>query len=496
MNPGTRKKLIGILLPLFFGVIFVQTRIDPIAADMRKGEKTVVTGLSNEFILGPLLGMQQAVAGLLWVRADEFFHEGDYDAILPIVRMVTWLDPHQLDVFITGAWHLSYNFTDANERSDRRYIPAAQALLREGDAANDAIYDIAFELGWQNIDKIKNYAEAEVWFRKCTKRKATNDAGEPVKDAPMFVWHQLAHSLERQDRIPEAAEVWKQALAKTEKQLADKPNDWSIKNVRDSERHNLELTLKRWYSKREHQIDFELDRKTTKSVNMTTGEPTPRDSYVFLTAEEVANRQQEFKDLGAPVPPMAVGQPRPPAVVPPWDVAFDAKVKFTSPKVFEPSGQFNVGDGARVTIRLHDDNFSDKTFETFSFNIDQSQTIMVDQHSVKNGRWGRKIDMSKDPKMYGFNREYYYIVFEFNPRGTSPFIQDRFGYSGEGMSDKKYNWDDTSKTPKLRLIRKVFKVSRAQIMGEKPVTDADVISNEEYDRVQKSFAPAPKPAVP
>src|SRR5579862_6003196 len=120
MNPSTRNILMFLLLPLAVGVVFTQRRLDPMIHEMHKGERTVFAGLSNEFILGPMLGLQEAVAGALWVRADEFFHEGDYDAILPIVRLVTWLDPHQLDVYITGAWHLAYNFTDANERSDRR----------------------------------------------------------------------------------------------------------------------------------------------------------------------------------------------------------------------------------------------------------------------------------------------------------------------------------------------------------------------------------------
>src|SRR5947209_9571515 len=124
MKSSTRSGLLAAAVVLFLVVIFTQATLDPRVRDMHKGEKTTFKGLSNEFILGPALGLQQAVAGALWVRADEFFHEGDYDAILPIVRMVTWLDPHQLDVYITGAWHLSYNFTDASERSDRRYIPA------------------------------------------------------------------------------------------------------------------------------------------------------------------------------------------------------------------------------------------------------------------------------------------------------------------------------------------------------------------------------------
>ena len=41
-----------------------------------------------------------------------------------MIRIITWLDPHQTDVYQTGAWHMDYNFTDNSQRSDRRYTLA------------------------------------------------------------------------------------------------------------------------------------------------------------------------------------------------------------------------------------------------------------------------------------------------------------------------------------------------------------------------------------
>ena len=476
MTNSKRSLLKIALVPLIAGVILTQYLIDPSVRELNKGQKSgVLSGLSNEFILGPMLGLQQAVAGALWVRADEFFHEGDYDAILPIVRMVTWLDPHQLDVYITGAWHLAYNFTDSAERSDRRYIPAAQKLLEEGDANNSSIYDIAFELGWQNTDKIKNFERAEHWYRIASTRKRF-DPGAPPAEVPAFVWHQLAHSLERQARIKECLEIWKHVLAKTEAQMAKEKNapnpNFMLSAVRDSERHNLELTAKRYFSRYKHAIDWPIDSKVTKSVNWETGEPTPKDAYLATSADD-----------GVPI-----GTPRRPATVPPWDTAFDARVSFPEPKVMMPSGDFNVGDGARVTIRLHDDNWREAKFTEFKFDIDQSHTIMQDQHSVRKGKWGRRIDMSKDPKMYGFHRPSYFVIFEFNPRATSPFIQDKFGWSGEGIKDGKFTFMDRSVEVPNKRLRKVFRVSKEQIMGQKPVTDGDVVSNEEYLRLQQQSA--------
>lgn len=48
--------------------------------------------------------------------------------------------------------------------------------------------------------------------------------------------------------------------------------------------------------------------------------------------------------------------------------------------------------------------------------------------------------MSKDPTMYPFSRksQEYLIEFYYNPRSAPPHIQDKFGFLGEGMTDKNF----------------------------------------------------------
>jgi hypothetical protein len=385
-------------------------------------------------------------------------------------------------VYITGAWHLAYNFTDSNERSDRRYIPASQQLLREGDANNSNVYDIAFELGWQNRDKIKNFDEAEHWFRTAMGRHGIGKSGEANDPPPTFVWHQLAHSLEMQGRIDDAIAEWRKILAVSEEKLKKDPENFTLKAPREAEKHNLELNLKRRYSRYVHEIDWEVDASRTRSFNPETGEPQPNDSYLST----------DPKLDGVPA-----GTPRLPATARPWDTAFETvragrtQVTFIRPKVLDLKGVFAVGDGGRVTVRLHDSDWTEKRINTFTFNVDPSQTIMVDQLSVRGYNWGRIIDMSRDPKMYGFQRDEYFLVLEFNPRNTSPFIQDKFGWSGEGMTDKKYLWvnkNHPANQKDIRMVRKVYRLKKDQIMAVRSVTEEDVVSNDEFDKLQRAAA--------
>jgi tetratricopeptide (TPR) repeat protein len=424
-----RTPLLVVMVVLLALAGVMQTVIDPERLKMQPDQSNLnpaLGGLNNEFLLLPLLGFREAAAGLLWVRADEFFHSGDYDAILPLVRLITWLDPHADNVYTTGAWHLAYNFTDANERSDRRYIAPAEALLDEGIRNNPNIPDIKFEKGWQCYDKIHDFNAAEAAYLLAI--RGPNENGR-VKDinletypyaCPLKTLHMLAHTYEKQGRIPEALAEWQAALDRSEEIMSKnsglpafdgkpefrydgKDNPLALKQLRDAELHNYAELLIRYH-------DRYTTRRDANSVN---------------------------KDLTNPAvlkPDVTGATPRP------WDVAIHTNVEVVRPKVFKLSGNFNSGDGARIDIRITDWNYqpADALKEVRALEPpDTSQTILIDSISVRKGTFEREMDMSKDPKMYSFSNkdDLYKVVFTFNPRTTSPTLHDRFGWSGEGLTN-------------------------------------------------------------
>ncbi|MEP6755408.1 MAG: hypothetical protein ABJA67_07900, partial [Chthonomonadales bacterium] len=326
-------------------------------------------------------------------------------------------------------------------------------------------------------DKIKDYDKSEYWFKQASERKAAPTGGEANEPAPMHVRHMLAHALERQGRVDDANKVWAACIVEMDAKLKLAPNEFTLRSLHDSEVHNLRLNKIRKYSRYVHRINFDVDAKKTTSYDEVTGAPIPADAYLSVDPE---------KD-NAPI-----GQPRPAAVAVKWDSTFDTfrrgktTISFPEPKVMDLKGTFNMGDGSRVLVRLHDDNWHEAILQNFTFDINADQTIMQDSLSVRNAEWGRKIDMSKDPKMYSFKRDFYYLVLNFDPRSTSPFIQDRIGWSGEGMAEPKHLMTVKSNRPGIKdddfVIQKVYKLSRQQIMGAVPVTEADVVSNEDYAR--------------
>ena len=478
-----RAKILVAAPLLLLGAMFMQSRIDPQVKELHKDETDFAQAsgdLNNEFLLLPLLGFREAAAGLLWVRCDEFFHSGDYDAILPLVRMITKLDPHADNVYVTGAWHLAYNFTDSSERSDRRYIAPSQALLDEGIRNNPAIPDIKFEKGWQNFDKIKDYTTAAKAFQmaiagpKGDEKSVSKDSDDYPYAAPLKTLHVLAHTYIRMGRIPDAIAEWDRALARSETELKKKPDDYSLKQMHSAEKHNREETLQRYY-----------DRYTSlpHSPNFKSANGQPDYPFIYHQVK---------------------GKPRP------FDLAFKTHIDVVRPKVFKIGGQFNGADGARVDLRVTDWDYKERpigmTLNTFD--VDSGQTILVDALSERKNKFEREIDMSKDPKMYSFTGEYYRITLSYNTRTSSPHLQDRYGWSGEGLTDANpahviYDrregqmatkaiegeggegavWDGkTLPWPQygqpLRMVKVTYKVSRDQVEGRKPITDADIVANE------------------
>lgn len=75
--------------------------------------------------------------------------------IMPLVRIVTWLDPHFVLAFQVGAWTLG----------DRLKKPAeAEEFLKEGIRNNPDRYELYSELGFTYFFYLKDYPKAAIAF--------------------------------------------------------------------------------------------------------------------------------------------------------------------------------------------------------------------------------------------------------------------------------------------------------------------------------------------
>lgn len=374
-------------------------------------------GLAGE--LGPdqllfaLAGFRELIAGILWVRADTFFETGNYDAILPIIRLVTWLDPKQIDVYSTGMWHIGYNFTDEEQRSDRRYIPSALALGKEGAEKNDYTYEMFFETGWMWYHKVQDdFPKAVDWFLKAQEREDMQPARKNV----------LGMAYQRTGQPDKALETYLR-LYKESDDLLKKEEIYSHFQNRETLENNADNTIVR-----------------------------------MIQRGWVAQKDGQFAAANYDTKP-------------PFDVQFSARVTVEEARVIRVEGFWGVRPvGTRVRFILRDSDYPDaipggmiwdKT-DTVSLDPPRNRTWAQDDLFVRNQRFNRKLDLSKDPTMYSFVQPEYTIEFYYNPRIAPPHIQDKFGWSGEGMTDKNFLRTDVREG--CRVIFTQLKLTRDQIL--------------------------------
>lgn len=368
--------------------------------------------MSPDQLLAVLAGFREITAGILWVKADSFFDSGNYDAILPLIRLVTMLDPNEIDVYATGMWHIGYNFTDEEQRSDRRYIPSALALGREGCRQNPDTYELYFEEGWLWYHKIDDdYDNAVKWFVKAQTKPDMMTARKNL----LGMAYQRSGQI--QDSIDTYYNLYKDAEGKFNTESA-------------FQNHQNRDTL-----------ESNLDNMLVRSVQ----------------------RGWQAEQRGDKLDPYDVS--------PPFDVGFSVKATVIEPRVIRFEGTWNVLPvGTRIRVVLRDADYPGASGaqlnwdgqDAVSLDPPRDLTFMQDQLFVKNRRFNKKVDMSKDPTMYPFTKDKYILEFFYDPRSAPPHIQDKFGWNGEGMTDK--NFLDYKVRPGQKVIYTTLTLTRDQIL--------------------------------
>jgi len=494
MQERNRKLLYVLLVVLFLCSIAIQSSLNPTYMKMLKaGENKgasksgdIMAQLPGQFIFASFTGFRQVIAGALWIRADDFFHRGQYQAIVPIVRIVTWLDPHNIDVFTTGAWHLDYNFVDeANSLSDKRYIPAAIALMKEGIANNPTIWDLYFELGWTHYSrKLLDDAKATEYIAKACKYGSLDANTGQKQPRPEFVDRMLAHSYEKLGRLDDAIKQWRICRVSTVRGIAmnkKKPGSAGTTDTSSLEicDRNMALLLLRMGWRYGRMDCYEEGLKIAESMK------TPRD---WVEATQSARKDFESRkgtnwggDTARPI-----------------DTKFEVSWMRAAPQVLLIRGKANLvpaseykglasesfthwfaqneaaqgpihkawRDGCRVYWRLQDYDYKTEELESFSWKIDTSKTAAWGDIYVSGGSFSTNINMgdARDREMYPFTADKYKLTIWMSPvePGMPDYVQDRVGWKGEAITDKNYL--DLTTRPGFRMLKREFILKRSDII--------------------------------
>lgn len=136
-------------------------------------------------------GITNRVVDALWVGVDRFWHDGDYNRIIALSRVIVEADPQFVDAY-QNAGYILWSMGDS---------PGADAFLQLGVARNPKRYDLYTEMG-QHLFRTKRFRDALPYLQK----------GAAYKNAPAPAWATLAHCYERAGRLDNAIAAWRQVV--------------------------------------------------------------------------------------------------------------------------------------------------------------------------------------------------------------------------------------------------------------------------------------------
>ncbi|PQV64975.1 hypothetical protein B1R32_103245 [Abditibacterium utsteinense] len=142
--------------------------------------------MSSLMVAGLASGFKSQVANLLWMKSDEYWHQGLFTRQVPIMEAVVTLDPQFVDAWSTAGWHWAYNiYADIPTNEDYKKkgpkaVAAAQEnavltgldYLKRGANMNPDTYRLWFEWGWTRAEKAGYYDEETLSHYKEARSKS------------------------------------------------------------------------------------------------------------------------------------------------------------------------------------------------------------------------------------------------------------------------------------------------------------------------------------
>ena len=401
--------------------------IDPKDFRDDTGTRSVLRATPFQTLLPTLLGVREVLASLMWVQTDHYFHTGEYRPIIRMVRQITAIDPHQLDVYATGAWHMAYNFMD------KRLIDDGVKFLEEGCKNNRTVYDLFFELGYMHYDKTKNFPEAVKHYTEAAEKGTTTGK----KDPPAFVRHQLAHAMEKMGDIDAAVKQWDTNVTMAKELEKDGESIYGPASPNEAAAaHNLYITRRRMNERLA--AAAERNKNAAEAIQFWQANIDLAGKRLL----ESPGRTDIIKDqtvAKGQVERLKSGKLRD---LPPTNPNIHFTVTRLAPRKLLVEGTIDVLELSRVNVRLEDEGYEQRA-EDFNNKMNDC-TLEWENPSVRGGKFRHLFELDKDPAdmdrasdtIYPLKAEKYTLTVTYDPRVMSAFIQDVYGWNGEGLTAK------------------------------------------------------------
>ena len=169
--PNFNKKLIyGLVIVALFGVMFPYTAwLETEKKNRDLGEAAIGQIDTGSFMMKLFLlgGFRGIVADLLWLRAEEFKKDHDWDRLETTVELITKLQPHFLSIWTFQGWNLAYNVSVEWDAPEDKYTWIKQGIkfVQEGVRKNRRSPDLIWDTAWFYYHKL-GFADESIILRR------------------------------------------------------------------------------------------------------------------------------------------------------------------------------------------------------------------------------------------------------------------------------------------------------------------------------------------
>jgi tetratricopeptide (TPR) repeat protein len=198
-------------LALCIGLIILCAVIGTVIENMRTDRIPVNDKTdSTQLMLGMLGELRYTLAAFVWLKADFYHHEYDYsnkdwrsnEALMSLIRLVTILDPHFVQAYDFGGYHLAVNLGRPKE---------AIKFLDEAIRNNPDNFELNWEMGYVLTNQ-KKYREALGYLLQARALWTQKSHMDDVALKQIWVVSRIAHCYYELDEWKEARTYCKEWL--------------------------------------------------------------------------------------------------------------------------------------------------------------------------------------------------------------------------------------------------------------------------------------------
>ena len=182
--PNFSKKIIyGVGILVLFMAMFPykpgspRRRKPATSARPRSARSTPAASCSSCFLLG---GFRGIAANVLWIRAEEFKQDQDWDRLKATVDLITKLQPHFLSIWTFQGWNLAYNVSVEWDAPEDKYEWIKQGIkfVQEGVRKNQQSPDLIWDTAWFYYHKL-GFSDESIILRRLF-RDDEDEASRPT----------------------------------------------------------------------------------------------------------------------------------------------------------------------------------------------------------------------------------------------------------------------------------------------------------------------------